>query len=101
MHIGQIGVQESRPSFCRPSCQTRNFFPVFLVPIHAVYGDERPLEGAQGIVPCHPVENLRQVGAGVDVGMERIAHRPPLVYVPLEAIGIVPVAASNRSNVFS
>src|SRR4029077_2016154 len=78
MHIGQIGVEEEASCILLAQLPDPKRLPGwvrFWVTIHAVHANERPLEGAQGIVPRHPVENLRQVVAGVDVGMERIA--PP------------------------
>ena len=62
--------------------------------------DERPLEGAQGIVPRYPVENLRQAVArsrrrdGADSSTGRRECRCRSVKP-----GIAPVSASNRANV--
>ena len=75
IRLGQIRVEEEASCILPPQLPDPKRLPGGFITFHAVGGDERPLEGAQGIVPRHPVENLRQAGAGVDVGMERIA--PP------------------------
>ena len=77
IRIGQIGVEEEASFIQQAPLPNPKRLPGGFVTIHAVHGDERPLESAQGIVPRHPVENLLKVGAGVDEGVERIAPPPP------------------------
>ena len=87
IRIGQIGVEEEASDILPAELPDSKQLSGGLVLIHAVHGDERPLEGAQGIVTRHPVEDLRQIGAAVDVGMERIA---------LPAAGGVSAARGHR-----
>src|SRR5947207_15929456 len=66
--IGQIGVQEKSSLIQQAPLPDSKLLPGGFVPIHAVYGAQRPSQGAQCIVPRHPVDNLRHIRAtpGVD-----------------------------------
>ncbi len=79
MRIGQIGVEEEASDILPAQLPDAELLPGCFVLIHAVHGDERALEGAEGVVAGHAVEHLREVGAGVDVGMERIAPSAAVV----------------------
>src|SRR5262249_36528219 len=72
IRFGQVGREEEPSEFWLAAPKDAEFL-ASVVPIHAVCGDSRSLESAHLVIPFHSVENLRQIGAGVDVGMERIA----------------------------
>ena len=87
IRIGQIGVQEKSSDVLLAQPPDSKLLP--FVVIHAVHADERAEKCAQNIVACDTVENLLQIGAGVDEGMERIA--------PAATAG-VPATGPNRGD---
>ena len=55
IRIGQIGVEEEAACILRAPLPDPKRLPGGFITIHAVHGDERPLEGAQGIVSSQGV----------------------------------------------